>query len=200
MFCVRKLVGWQVDAFSLPAGSTRSSLVYLLDKLSSRCFLMDSGASVSLFPAPTLSSSSNVKLLTVDSSSVLFSGTRIIPLPFGSCSFDWLFQLATVSVPILAMDFLCHHILLLDVANQKVCSSSSPGSPAILLTSSPPPSSFSHEYLSSPLPSVSPTCSFSSLMFCPSTVLQLLCLIILPTTIFSLIQDLSFLPNLAPGP
>ena len=61
---------------------------------------------------------------------------------FWCCSFDWLFQLAPVSVPILGADFLHHHNLLLDVANQKVYSNSSPGSPAILLTSSPPPSSF----------------------------------------------------------
>ena len=96
-----------------------------------------------MFLAPASSTSSGVKLLTVDSSSVLCSGSRIFPLRFGSCSFDWMFQLAPVSVPILGADFLCHHNLLLDVANQKVYSNSSPGSPAISLTSSPPPSSSS---------------------------------------------------------
>ena len=54
-----------------------------------------------------------------------------------------MFQLAPVSVPILEADFLHHHNLLLEVANQKVYSNSSPGSPAILLISSPPPSSSS---------------------------------------------------------
>ena len=37
--------------------------------------------------------------------------------------FEWLFQLAPVSVPILGADSLHHHNLLLDVANQKVFSS-----------------------------------------------------------------------------
>ena len=142
VFLVGKLGGRQVDTFSLPAGYMRSSLVYLLDKLSSRCFLVNSRASVLVFPAPASISSSGVKLLTADSSSVSCSGSSIFPLGFGSCSFDWLFQLASVSVPILGVDFLCHHNLLLDVDNQKVFSNFSPGSPAILLTSSSQPSSF----------------------------------------------------------
>ena len=45
-------------------------------------------------------------------------------------------------------DFLCHHNLLLDVANQKVFSSSSP---SLCLTSSPPPSpSLRATFLSAP--------------------------------------------------
>ena len=47
MFFVGKLAGWQVNAFSLPAGSMSSSLVYLQDKLSSRQFLADYRASIS---------------------------------------------------------------------------------------------------------------------------------------------------------
>ena len=141
VFLVGKLAGQQVDVFSLPAGSTSSSLVYLQDKLSSRRFLVDSKASVSVLPAPASSSTSGVKLLNADGSTVSCSGSRIIPIRFGSCSFDWLFLLAPDSVPILGADFLRHHIIPLGVANQKVFSNSSPFSPAILLTSSPPPSS-----------------------------------------------------------
>ena len=147
LFLIGKLAVWQVDAFFLPAGSTSSSLVYLQDKLSSHRFLVYSGASVSVFPSPA--SSSGAKLLTADGSSVWRSGSRIIPLHFGSCSFDWLFQLAPVSVPILGADFLCHHNLLLDVVNQKVFSNSSPGSPIISLSSSNPTSSSLHAPLHS---------------------------------------------------
>ena len=92
MFLVWKLAGQPVDAFSLPAGSTSSFLVYLQDKLSFRQFLVDSGASVSVFLAPASSSTSGVKLLTADGSSVSCSGSRIIPLRFGSSNFDWMFQ------------------------------------------------------------------------------------------------------------
>ena len=92
MFLVRKLADRQVDTFSLPAGSTSSSLVYLQDKLSSHQFLVDSRASASVFPAPASSSASIVKLLTADGSSVMCSGSRIFPQSFGSCSFDWMFN------------------------------------------------------------------------------------------------------------
>ena len=69
VFLVGKLAGQQVDEFSLPVSSTRSSLVYLLDKLFSQGFLV---------------ASSGVKLLTADGSSVSCSGSWIIPLPFGA--------------------------------------------------------------------------------------------------------------------
>ena len=66
-------------------------------------------------------------------------GSFLNVLDFGC--FDWLIQLAPVLVPILEADFFCHHNLLRDVANQKFFSNSSPDSPAISLTSSPPSSS-----------------------------------------------------------
>ena len=44
---------------------------YLQDQLSSHHFLVDSGASISVFPASALSSTSDVKLLTADGSFVL---------------------------------------------------------------------------------------------------------------------------------
>ena len=66
VFLVGKLTCQQVDIFSLPAGSTSFSLVNLQDMLSSRRFLEDSRTSVSVFPAPASSSSSDVKLLTAD--------------------------------------------------------------------------------------------------------------------------------------
>ena len=148
MFLVGKLAAWQEDTLTLPAGSTGSSLLYLQDKLSSCQFLVGSGASASLFQAPPSTSISGVKLLTADGSTLACSGSRIIPLRFGTFSFEWLFQLAPVSVPVLGVDFLHHHNLLLDVANQKVFSSSSP---SLCLTSSPPlSSSLRANHLSTP--------------------------------------------------
>ena len=46
LFLVGKLADRQEDAFSLPANSPGSSLIYLLDLLSFRRFLIDSGAYV----------------------------------------------------------------------------------------------------------------------------------------------------------
>ena len=140
MFLVGKLVLRQEDVRSLPAGpSTPSPLVYLQDSLSSRRFLIDSGASVSVFPAPPSNSRSGVSLLTADGSSLSCSGSRIIPLRFGNHRFDWPFQLAPVAIPILGADFLRHFNLLLDVSNQRVFSADSPTSPSIILPTSPDP-------------------------------------------------------------
>ena len=77
MFLVGKLAGQQVDEFSLPAGSTCSSLVHLQEKLSSHQFLVESRASISVFPAPASSSASSVKLLTADVSSVSSSCVQV---------------------------------------------------------------------------------------------------------------------------
>ena len=121
VFLVGKLVHRQEDVRTLPAGpATSSPLVYLQDSLSSRRFLIDSGSSVSVFPAPRSSStSSGVRLLTVDGSSLTCSGSRIIPLRFGTHRFEWPFQLAPVAIPILGADFLKHYNLILDVSNQR---------------------------------------------------------------------------------
>ena len=98
VFLVRKLAGRQVDGFPRPASSTSYSWVYLQEKLSYHHFLGEAGASVSVIPESDSSPASGVKLLTADGSSVMCSGSRIIPLRFGSCSFDWMFQLALVSL------------------------------------------------------------------------------------------------------
>ena len=66
MYLVGKLERRQEDAFSLPAGLAGSSLIYLHDKLSNRLFLVDTAASISVFPSPTSNSSSGVRLLTAD--------------------------------------------------------------------------------------------------------------------------------------
>ena len=73
VFLVGKLVHRQEDVRTLPAGTATSSpLVYLQDSLSRR-FLIDSGASVSVFPDPLSSStSSGVRLLTADGSSLTY--------------------------------------------------------------------------------------------------------------------------------
>jgi len=108
LFLVGQLVHRQEDVCTLPAGpSTLSPLIYLQDSLSSKRFLIDSAASVSVFPAPrSSSSSSGVRLLTADGSSLSCSGSRVIPLQFGSHRFKWPFQLAPVAIPILGADFL----------------------------------------------------------------------------------------------
>ena len=106
MCLVGKLEHRQEDVSSLPAGSTGSALIYLHDNLSNRRFLVDTGASISVFPSTNTSSTSGVQLLTADGSTLTCSGARIIPLWFGTWNCSWTFQLAPVSLPILGADFL----------------------------------------------------------------------------------------------
>ena len=81
------------------------SLLFLWDSLYDREFLVDLGASNSIFPGPRSNSSKGVWLLTADGSLMVCSGTKIIPLCFscgtGSKVYTWTFQLAPVSVPLL---------------------------------------------------------------------------------------------------
>ena len=94
------------------------------DVLSDCEFLVDSGASVSVFPGPRSDSSNGVRLLTAYESPMVCRGTKIITLRF-SCGKDakvytWTFQLAPVSVPLLDVDFLEHFNLLVIIKGRKV--------------------------------------------------------------------------------
>ena len=113
--------GKLVDRHALPARD--SNLGFLQDLLSGRRFLIDTGASVSVFPqtAPTPSAPlSQTKLLTASSFPLPCFWAHSIPLPFGSRHFFWSFQFAPVFVPILGSNFLCHHTLLVNVARDRV--------------------------------------------------------------------------------
>ena len=144
VFLVGKLVHRQEDVRTLPAGpATLSPLIYLQDSPSSRRFLIDSGASVSVFPAPRSSStSSGVRLLTADGSSLMCSGSWIIPLRFGTHRLP--LQLAPVTIPILGAEFLRYFNLLLYISNQRVFSTDLPTSPSTVLPTSP-------DFVSAPL-------------------------------------------------
>ena len=121
MFVFGKRDARQEKLNALPAGK----LIYLQDDLTSRRFLVDSGASVSVFPyhGPPPKSPS-LRLQTADGSHMSCNGERIIPLRFGSASYEWSFQLAPVTVPILGADFLRHFHLLVDMAGQRVLDAS----------------------------------------------------------------------------
>ena len=122
MFHVGKLAVRQVKIPVQPADSPPlasvpeeiccSSLIFLKDSLSDREFLVDSSTSVSVFPGPKASSDERVCLLTTDGAPMVCIGSCIIPLRFtcGSRSkvYNWNFQLAPVSIPLLKADFLQH--------------------------------------------------------------------------------------------
>ena len=137
-----KLVIRQEPVLSVPVG--KSSLVFLHDVLSSRSFLVDTGASVSVFPQSTpgfpSSTPSTHRLQTASGAPLPCFGERLIPLRFGKKSFQWKFLLAPVSTPILGADFLRHFSLLVDIAGKRVLDAVSLDS----LSSLPPSSDSVH--------------------------------------------------------
>ena len=130
------------------------TLLFVQDILSGREFLIDSGASVSVFPGPRSSSVDGVGLLTADGSSMFCSGSRLIPLRFscgsGSRVYTWNFQLAPVSIPLLGADFLQHFNLLVDIKGRKLVHADCPDDVVIQASPGPQPAFESVSFLSAP--------------------------------------------------
>ena len=134
LFHFGKLAVRQVETPIQPAGSSPlasipeeiccSSLIFLKDILSNHKFLVDSGASVSIFPGPKGPADNCDCLLMAVGLPMMCSGSRIIPLCFscgsGSKVFNWNFKLAPVSVALLGADFLQHFNLLVDIKGSQV--------------------------------------------------------------------------------
>ena len=152
-----------MDHSVLPAGSSAASpqdvlnnptLLFIQDILSGREFLVDSGASVSVFPGPKSSSANGIRLLTADGSSMFCSGSRLIPLRFscgsGSKVYTWNFQLAPVPIPLLRADFLKHFNLLVDIKGRKLVHADCPEDIIINASPEPQPTFNSVSFLSAP--------------------------------------------------
>ena len=163
MFLFGKRVVRQVDTTVQPAGPSvasapeeycSSALLFVKDILSSQEFLVDSGASVSVFPGPRSSSDDGVCLLTADGSPMICSGSCLIPLRFscgsGSKVYTWNFQLAPVSIPLLGADFLQHFNLLVDIKGRKLVHADCPEDVVIQASPGPQLEFKSVSFLSAP--------------------------------------------------
>ena len=140
-----------MDAHIQPAGATAApfeeiscpSLLFVRDIVSGQEFLVDSGASMSVFPGPSSSSGDGFHLLNADGSPIFCSGSRLIPLRFSCGSrakvFAWKFQLAPVSVPLLGADFLLHFNLLVDIKGRKLVHADCPEDVVIRASPGPHP-------------------------------------------------------------
>ena len=140
-----------MDAHIQPAGATAApfeeiscpSLLFVRDIVSGQEFLVDSGASVSVFPGPSSSSGDGFRLLNAEGSPIFCSGSRLIPLRFSCGSrakvYAWKFQLAPVSVPLLGADFLLHFNLLVDIKGRKLVHADCPEDVVIRASPGPHP-------------------------------------------------------------
>ena len=108
--------------FPPPKTPTPDSLLYLHDRLSSRRFLVDTGADRSVFPHKSSSPTGPV-LSAADGNSIKSWGLRTLPLQFAGRCFAWDFILADIDRPILGSDFLVNHKLIVDMAGQQLLDS-----------------------------------------------------------------------------
>ena len=132
-----------ISSAALPRLS--DNLLYIRDTLSQRLFLVDTGATVSVFPHRSTSSPAAVRLQAAGGQTIPSWGQRTIPLSFASTStttplrFSWDFTLAAVDRPILGADFLRHHQLDVSLARHLLISAN--GEKRLPLMSSSAPAS-----------------------------------------------------------
>jgi hypothetical protein len=86
--------------------------------------LVDSGASYSIIPHTSSSPPSGPRLLGPDGAAIKCWGRQELPLKLAGRQFTWSFLRAAVSFPIIGIDFLIHHGLLLDAARGRLSAAS----------------------------------------------------------------------------
>jgi hypothetical protein len=103
---------------------TPGRLVHVLYQTSNRRFLVDTGASYSMFPHRSATPPSGPRLSGPSGSHIPCWGEKELTLSFSGRQFIWIFLLADVQFLILGVDFLRHYRLLVDpAANKQVLSS-----------------------------------------------------------------------------
>nr|CAH8821166.1 unnamed protein product [Trichobilharzia regenti] len=110
-------------------GNLRSSsrLFYVTDRNTGTTFLVDTGAEVSVLP-PTTQERQHpdpaVTLQAVNKSNIVTYGSKRMTLDFGlQNTYNWSFIIADVPSPILGIDFLQQHKLLVDPVSPKLIDS-----------------------------------------------------------------------------
>jgi hypothetical protein len=95
-----KLVRW-----GLINAVTPGRLVHIMDESTQRRFLVDTGASYSIFPFSSSGKQSSPRLTGADGLHIPCWGERRLSLIFHGRRFEWPFLLAKVQFPIIAVDF-----------------------------------------------------------------------------------------------
>ncbi len=97
-------------------------LFFVTDSSSHRRFLVDTGSAFSIMPWRSSSPPSGPCLTGADGRCIPCWGEQPFTVTIGGVPRQWTFLLAAVSFPILGIDFLHHHSLVVDVANQRLSS------------------------------------------------------------------------------
>ncbi len=94
--------------------------MHVVDQLSNRRFLVDTGAVFSVFPHSSPSRPDGPALAGAAGQPTPCWGEKQFQLSFNGRSFTWTFLLAAVQFPILGVDFLRHFGLLVDPAGDQL--------------------------------------------------------------------------------
>ncbi len=108
---------------SATAGTVNKNLLYVIDKISARRFLVDTGSQVSVMPATSLDSRTRqpgTMLTAANGTPIKTYGTRIVPLKLGEQNFEWQFVIAAIKQPILGADFLREKNVLVDLSSRRL--------------------------------------------------------------------------------
>jgi hypothetical protein len=100
-------------------------MVFLQDDESKQQFLVDTDASSSVLPHSSKSTPAGPSISGADEKDIPCWGRLCRRLTFGLCTFFVTFLLAAVSRPILVLDFLSAHGLLVDPVGRQVLDSKS---------------------------------------------------------------------------
>ena len=123
MLLFGKRPGRPLMATSVP-GQVPSRLFYVTDKATGLCFLVDTGAEVSVIPPSATDRNhrkSNLTLQAVNNTSIATYGNRLLTLNIGlRRTFQWVFIIADVKNPIIGADFLRHYSLLVDIDHNRL--------------------------------------------------------------------------------
>ena len=120
---VRKRSGQSLVVTSDP-GLLTSCLLFLTEATSSRRFLIDTGAKVSVIPLSSTDRKNKQDcsgLRAINGSPIATFGTRSLTLDLGlRCVFRWIFVIADTSTSIIGADFLQEHGLLVNMKHGKL--------------------------------------------------------------------------------
>jgi hypothetical protein len=100
-------------------------LLYVIDSISKRRYLVDTGASFSVLSFFSTTAPTGPRLSGPGGANIPCWGYKRDFLVFGLRRFVWRFLLAAVKFPIIGVDFLRHFKLLLDPAGQQLVDSAS---------------------------------------------------------------------------
>ena len=89
-------------------------LVYVTDQLSNRRFLVDTGAAFSILPHHSSVQPSGPSLIGPNGLPIACWGDKPVQLVLDGCCFQWTFLLATIQFPIIGVNFIPAHHLLVD--------------------------------------------------------------------------------------